>query len=161
MRRPATRAFGGVVVSDSHPYDIRTSKGIIHSSHRGLPDDCPVCAPKVDAVENALALEWCGGCGHHHAIPEHGDICGGRTPERGPGGRVHSAKPPKRLNATERLAVAAVHPFKGPYDTDASMLREAALRARDGYPVGGSNTRATVDRVLRLVADLIEEADRG
>lgn len=55
------------------------------------------------------------------------------------------------------LRAAARHPHKGPNDTDASMLREAAKRAAGGYVVGGSWTSQTVTKVLRLVADLIEE----
>ena len=61
--------------------------------------------------------------------------------------------------AAERIAEAARHPHKGPHDTDASMLREAAKRLDGGYEAGGSNTRQTVARVLRVVADLIGEAE--
>lgn len=55
------------------------------------------------------------------------------------------------------LRAAARHPHKGPNDTDASMLREAAKRAEGGFAVGGSFTQQMSSRVLRLVADLIEE----
>jgi hypothetical protein len=57
-----------------------------------------------------------------------------------------------RQRDDDELAHAAVHPWKGPNDTDASMLIEAAKRAEGGYQVGGSNTQAQVGRVLRLVA---------
>lgn len=55
------------------------------------------------------------------------------------------------------LRAAARHPHKGPNDTDATMLREAAQRAAGGFPVGGSWTQSTTAKVLRLVADLIEQ----
>jgi hypothetical protein len=57
------------------------------------------------------------------------------------------------------LRAAARHPHKGPNDSDASMLREAAKRAAGGFPVGGSWTQATSAKVLRLVADLIEPTE--
>lgn len=54
------------------------------------------------------------------------------------------------------LTAAARHPHKGPNDTDATMLRDAARRAEGGFPVGGSWTQQTTARVLRLAAELIE-----
>jgi hypothetical protein len=60
------------------------------------------------------------------------------------------------------LRTSARHPHKGPNDTDASMLQDAAKRLRGGYEPGGSHTRQTVARVIELVASLIEEeANRG
>lgn len=60
------------------------------------------------------------------------------------------------------LRAAARHPYKGPNDTDASMLQSAAKRLRGGFEAGGSNTKQTVARVIELVASLIEEeGDRG
>ena len=53
----------------------------------------------------------------------------------------------------EALRVAAAHPHKGPNDTDASMLRDAASRIRGGYEPGGSHTTAVVVQVLRYLAD--------
>jgi len=55
------------------------------------------------------------------------------------------------------LAEAATHPFKGPNDTDASMLLAAAQRLEGGYEPGGSHTKLTVARVLRVVAGLLDE----
>lgn len=72
-------------------------------------------------------------------------------------GRLEDARQTD-TEAVHRLAEAARHPHKGPDDTDASMLREAAKRAATGYVVGGSNTSATVAKVLRACADLIDEA---
>lgn len=61
----------------------------------------------------------------------------------------------------KRLADAAKHPHKGPNDTDASMLREAAKRLLGGYEPGGRHTRQTVAHVISEVAALTEkEADR-
>lgn len=42
---------------------------------------------------------------------------------------------------------------KGPHDTDASMVRNAADRLAAGYPPGGSNLTHAVVTVLRDVAD--------
>lgn len=54
------------------------------------------------------------------------------------------------------LRTAARHPYKGPDDTDASMLLAAAKRLRGGYEPGGSNTKQTIAKVIELVASLIE-----
>lgn len=44
-------------------------------------------------------------------------------------------------------------PFKGPYDTNGSLLIGAADKAESArYPVGGSNVGAAVAQVLREVA---------
>lgn len=44
--------------------------------------------------------------------------------------------------------------YKGPHDTDASMLYTAAAKAESArYPVGGSNVGRAVAQVLRDVAD--------
>lgn len=43
--------------------------------------------------------------------------------------------------------------FKGPNDTDASLLRGAAAKAEAGYPVGGSNVSRAVALILMAVAD--------
>lgn len=59
---------------------------------------------------------------------------------------------------TEVLRAAARHPHKGPNDTDWSMLRAAATRLDGGYEAGGSNTRQTVARVCRAVADILDAA---
>lgn len=59
------------------------------------------------------------------------------------------------------LTNAAQHAHKGPNDTDASMLREAAIRLRGGYEPGGSNTKQMLARVADLVADLIEDDRRS
>ena len=56
----------------------------------------------------------------------------------------------------DALRAAARHPHKGPNDTDASMLREAARRLRDGFEPGWSWTRRTVAEVIETVAALIE-----
>lgn len=55
------------------------------------------------------------------------------------------------------LRAAARHPHKGPGDTDASMLQEAAKRLRAGYEPGGSWTKQTVARVIELVSSLIDD----
>lgn len=60
----------------------------------------------------------------------------------------------------ERPQRAAAHPFKGPNDTDASMLRNAARRIEQGYAPGGQHTTSMTVRVLRVVADLVDEALR-
>lgn len=57
------------------------------------------------------------------------------------------------------LIGAAQHPHKGPHDTDASMLREAAKRLRGGYEPGGSNTKQTVANVCDAVAELLARVD--
>ena len=60
------------------------------------------------------------------------------------------------------LSAEKAQPYKGPNDTDASMLQSAAKRLRGGFEAGGSNTKQTVARVIELVASLIEEeGDRG
>lgn len=63
------------------------------------------------------------------------------------------AAAPVEAGLAERLRQAAQHPHKGPNDTDESMLRAAAKRLDGGYDPGGSNTRQTVARVCRAVAD--------
>lgn len=50
---------------------------------------------------------------------------------------------------------------KGPRDTDASMLRNAADRLASGYPVGGSNLTYAVQAVLRDIADALEGRSVG
>lgn len=61
------------------------------------------------------------------------------------------------LTATvARVKAAAQHPHKGPDDTDASMLRAAAKRLRDGYEPGGSWTKQTVAKVCEVVAAALE-----
>jgi uroporphyrinogen-III synthase len=62
------------------------------------------------------------------------------------------------LEALKAAGIAVVEVptigFKGPNDTDASMLRTAADKAESAkYPVGGSNVGAAVASVLRQVAD--------
>lgn len=42
--------------------------------------------------------------------------------------------------------------YKGPLDTDASALLQAAQNLERGYPVGGSNVTAMVVELLRNVA---------
>lgn len=42
--------------------------------------------------------------------------------------------------------------FKGPHDTNGTMLLTAANKAEACYPVGGSNVGHAVGRVLREVA---------
>lgn len=51
---------------------------------------------------------------------------------------------------------APVVAFKGPADTDATMMRGAANRLASGYPVGGSNMTRAVETVLRDIADALE-----
>lgn len=92
------------------------------------------------------------GC-NHHVEGSHTDYRGDAIIHIGCDGCAETPPTPK---ATTALRVAARHPHKGPKDTDATMLREAAERAAAGYAVGGSNTQATVARVLGVVADLIE-----
>ena len=56
--------------------------------------------------------------------------------------------------AVIKLPVVA---FKGPHDTDASMLRTAADKAESArYPVGGSNVGRAVADVLRQAAAAAE-----
>ncbi|GEB13565.1 hypothetical protein GUY44_07030 [Pimelobacter simplex] len=55
----------------------------------------------------------------------------------------------------DALVGAARHPFKGPNDTDASMLLAAAQRLDGGDEPGGSHTKQTVARVLRVVAGAV------
>lgn len=71
-----------------------------------------------------------------------------------------------------RCAIAALHaaryaivtvpsiPFKGPNDTDVSLLRGAAARAEGGYPVGGGNVSRAVAKLLLAVADEAENEGR-
>lgn len=66
----------------------------------------------------------------------------------------------REMAAVARVKAAAAHPFKGPDDTDASMLREASKRLRGGYELGGSNTKQTVANVLDAVAAAIEGTGR-
>ena len=48
--------------------------------------------------------------------------------------------------------------FKGPYDTDASMLLIAAEKAESArYPVGGSNVGRAVGQLLRDVAQQMKD----
>lgn len=68
---------------------------------------------------------------------------------------------PSSVNVPRELVEAAKHRYKGPNDTDASMLREAAKRIEGGYEAGGSNTKATVARVLKSVAALLDAAERS
>lgn len=59
------------------------------------------------------------------------------------------------------LSMAATTIHKGPHDTDATVLRDAANRIENGFQCGDSNTVATVTRVLRVVANIIDtEGDR-
>lgn len=60
-------------------------------------------------------------------------------------------------SAVAALADAAKHPHKGPNDTDASMLKQAAKRIAGGCEAGGSNTKQTVSNVLLAVAALLAE----
>jgi hypothetical protein len=46
--------------------------------------------------------------------------------------------------------------FKGPRDTDASLLRGAARKAETGYPVGGSNVGRAVAEILLQAAAAAE-----
>lgn len=65
---------------------------------------------------------------------------------------------PARLALTQ-IATAAQHPYKGPNDTDASMLTAVAKRLDGGFDAGGQHTRATVARVLREVAAILDAAE--
>lgn len=63
-----------------------------------------------------------------------------------------------RLRAQlDEIRKAARHPHKGPVDTDTTMLIAAAERVEGGYMAGGSNTQATVGRVLRTVAAVLAD----
>jgi hypothetical protein len=57
-----------------------------------------------------------------------------------------------------RLRVAAVVAHKGPHDSDATMLRAAAVNLTRGYEIGGSNVKRAVSSVLSEVASIIEHA---
>lgn len=59
------------------------------------------------------------------------------------------------VGLARRLAAAAQVSFPGPHDTDADMMRTAAWKLENGYEAGGSNVRAAVARVLRVVADAL------
>lgn len=58
-----------------------------------------------------------------------------------------------RLTATVPLPVVA---HKGEHSTDADMFRAAASRLERNYPVGGSNLR---DALVRLIRREIERAE--
>lgn len=68
-----------------------------------------------------------------------------------PVAREVSAEP----SLEDQLREAAVVAYKGPNDTDATMLRTYADKIRRGYPGGGSNLTAAVARVLDTVADAV------
>jgi hypothetical protein len=49
--------------------------------------------------------------------------------------------------------------YKGPNDTDQSMLRSAADRLEKGFSLGGGNLRATVIALLRDAANAIDASE--
>ncbi len=59
--------------------------------------------------------------------------------------------------ALTRLRTEATVSHKGPYDTDAALLRIAAENLRRNLPVGGSNLSDAVARVITEVASLLEQ----
>lgn len=79
----------------------------------------------------------------------------------GPDRRNYAATYAVLKQLVEDLAGTATVPapvvaHKGPHDTDASMMRNAAGRLAAGYPVGGSNLTHAVVTVLADVADALE-----
>lgn len=66
---------------------------------------------------------------------------------------AHVAAEIRKVYAVVKVPVVA---HKGPFDTDASYLRDAAERIEGGYLAGGSNVSNAVAHLLRDVATAAE-----